>query len=315
MSTRRKTIKAKANARTHVIRKAKQKEVKQATFEHIQKQGFNVHRSKVHLHIRGRYLPYIWKESGGYTRPARGFSKLNTFQRTSLLEALDNGNLVAVRNPDADDHLSISPSPSIQQEGFQEEDDGNDEEVKKEESEDDETIAESGSVFASPDSSSIDGQTNTAQGSRSRSLSSSPSPLSSPDATPTPSAVFTRPTRSAPSPVINNNATSASRIVAALQGNQHPPQAPIATGSPSRTAQIAEQTRPDSSTTKHKADASTDNDPELFLRTEYKRRLREEMVETLADRTVDLKESKRKREELREWFEDGLRMLKEADGV
>ncbi|RPA73464.1 hypothetical protein BJ508DRAFT_313776 [Ascobolus immersus RN42] len=69
-----------------------------------------------------------------------------------------------------------------------------------------------------------------------------------------------------------------------------------------------------SSTNKRKARSSKNDDPELFLRKEYKRRLREEMMEALADKSVDLKESKRRREELKEWFEDGLRMLEEVDG-
>ncbi|RPA73465.1 hypothetical protein BJ508DRAFT_313777 [Ascobolus immersus RN42] len=71
-----------------------------------------------------------------------------------------------------------------------------------------------------------------------------------------------------------------------------------------------------SSANKRKAEPATANEDLMAsLRAEYKKRLHEEMMESLADKGVDFKESARRREEMREWFEEGMRMLREVDGV
>ncbi|RPA73471.1 hypothetical protein BJ508DRAFT_313783 [Ascobolus immersus RN42] len=50
------------------------------------------------------------------------------------------------------------------------------------------------------------------------------------------------------------------------------------------------------------------------LRNEYMRRLHGDMMATLGDNTVDLKESGKRQEELKNWFENGMKLLKEAEG-
>ncbi|RPA73466.1 hypothetical protein BJ508DRAFT_381060 [Ascobolus immersus RN42] len=90
---------------------------------------------------------------------------------------------------------------------------------------------------------------------------------------------------------------------------------------PSSVANTAETTKADAPPTptitcnKCKADTTRSDLMRASLREEYMKRLHEDMMESLADKTVDFKESAKKREEMKAWFEEGMKMLKEVDGV
>ncbi|RPA73457.1 hypothetical protein BJ508DRAFT_419028 [Ascobolus immersus RN42] len=308
-SEKKKATKAIQNARTNAIKKARGEEIRQKLLAHIQKQGFDLPLDRVYLHPESHAAPYVWKTSGGYSITGyRGFSDLNTYQRSCLLEALDSGKLVAVRNPDL-----ASVSPSIELHGFQDEDDHKDKKMKKEEIDDGhETANNAHSASPSPAPRSANNRAKAARTQRytSRSIRHpSASPPASTCTTPAPSTASARPATRLPfSATTKNNPDSTDRIVAAPRGNRQ-------ATPPHRTASIATQTPPATSASKRKADTSTNDTEELkaSLRAEYRRRLHQDMMEALGDRNVDLHMNKRRREELKEWFDDGMRMLREMD--
>ncbi|RPA73470.1 hypothetical protein BJ508DRAFT_313782 [Ascobolus immersus RN42] len=69
-----------------------------------------------------------------------------------------------------------------------------------------------------------------------------------------------------------------------------------------------------SSSNIQKVETNKDENLKATLKEEYKKRLHKEMMHTLLDETADFKESGRKLEEMRAWFEEGMRMLGEVDG-
>ncbi|RPA73472.1 hypothetical protein BJ508DRAFT_334061 [Ascobolus immersus RN42] len=112
--------------------------------------------------------------------------------------------------------------------------------------------------------------------------------------------VRTNPRKTIPSPIPTTTKASSTRSSSANTIRSSESQRPLATTSP---------------TNKRKAESTKSEEMRATLRAEYMKRLHEEMLETLGDRSVDLKESAKKQEELKDWFENGMRMLREAELV
>ncbi|RPA73473.1 hypothetical protein BJ508DRAFT_49772 [Ascobolus immersus RN42] len=99
----------------------------------------------------------------------------------------------------------------------------------------------------------------------------------------------------------NLKAVHVQSVSASRQNNQSNPIAPI--------------TSTTNAGTKRKLDFDSATTEELVaaLKKEYKKRLFEETMEVLGDRTAVLTESSRRRKELKEWFEESMEMLREVD--